>query len=198
MRVAGFVLVGGRSSRMGRDKARLVVAGQLLVERVARSVSAVSEETFLVGPSHLYRDLQWPCLDDERPSLGPLSGIETALASAKGDLNLILACDMPDVTPTLLNELIAEAHASRSSCVVCRDAAGIVQPLCGVWTAGSLPAVRRALGLGRLSVQKLITEIAAVSIDSIEILSNVNTPAEWDAWQQRMASATVSARAHVD
>src|SRR6185437_7990145 len=131
MLVAGFVLVGGRSLRMGRDKARLPLKSSLLIEDVTAKLGFVAQNVALVGESQRYRDLPFECLDDLRPGLGPLAGIETALASGRGELNLIVACDMPNIQIDWLRGLVRRAMNHESDCVVCRDTSGGVHPLCG-------------------------------------------------------------------
>src|ERR1700761_7300390 len=79
---AGFVLVGGRSSRMGRDKALLPSGSGTLVKEIADSVAAVSGNVALIGRPESYRSLGYDCLEDICPGLGPLSGIHTALHSS--------------------------------------------------------------------------------------------------------------------
>lgn len=152
MRAAGFVLVGGQSSRMRHDKARLPVGSQLLVEDIAAKVKGAAGSVALVGQSQRYRDLGLECFDDRRISSGPIAGIEAALLSGRGELNLIVACDMPDLDGALLRDLINTARTRDSLCVVSRDAAGQLHPLCAVWKPASLPHVQRALDSGQLKV----------------------------------------------
>ncbi len=182
MRVAGFVLVGGRSRRMGRDKARLPLASHLLVEDVAAKVSSVAKNLALVGESHRYSDLGFERLDDLRPSLGPLAGIEAALASRRGEWNIIVACDMPGLQCEWLTQLLARAQESRASCVVCQDASGHIQPLCGVWRTECLPTVQRALNVRHLCLLDLVHDVGAQIVALGQPVPNVNTPQEWAAW----------------
>ncbi len=182
MRVAGFVLVGGRSKRMGRDKARLALDSHLLVEDVAAKVSCVAENLALVGESHRYSDLGFECLDDLRPSLGPLAGIEAALASERGELNIIVACDMPGLQCEWLAQLLAHAQERNAPCVVCQDVSGQIQPLCGVWRKECLPAVQRALALRHLCLLDLLHDVKAQTVALAQPVANVNTPQEWAAW----------------
>ncbi len=183
--MAGFVLVGGRSSRMGRDKARLPVETHLLVEDVAAKVSCIAQSVVLVGHSHLYRDLKIECLDDLRRACGPLAGIETALNSGRGDVSLIVACDMPGLRLEWLEQLVTKASLEESDCVVCRDASGAVHPLCSAWKTSCLPRVRRALDESRFRVLELIKELNPTYISISEAIPNVNTPEEWIAWRIR-------------
>src|SRR6185437_4100723 len=98
MQRAGFILTGGRSSRMGSDKALFPWHGTTVVEHLSGMVASVAGSSTLVGHPERYSHLGLPCLADLRPECGPLSGIETALAGTSAEWNLILACDVPEVT----------------------------------------------------------------------------------------------------
>jgi len=175
---------------MGRDKARLSLEPHLLVEDVAAKVGCIAESVALVGESRFYSDLEIECLDDLRRDCGPLAGIETALASGRGDLNLIVACDMPGIRLEWLKQLVTEASQEESDCIVCRDATGAIHPLCSVWKKSCLPQLRQALDEGRWRVLELIRELNATSISISEAIPNVNTPEEWIAWQTRESRET--------
>ena len=195
MGVAGFVLVGGHSRRMGRDKARLPLPSHLLIEEVAARVSCVAENLALVGESRRYRDLGFDCIDDLHPSLGPIAGIESALASGRGDLNIIVACDLPGLQSKWLAELLAQARNSNASCVVCQDSSGRIQPLCGIWRSNCLSAVQQALTLGRLRLLDLVGELNAEILPVDQLIPNVNTPRDWTAWlNNRAGDSQVPAR----
>ncbi len=180
--MAGFVLVGGRSFRMGRDKARLPLKSHLLVEDVAAKVAFVAQNVALIGGLERYCDLPFECLDDLRPSLGPLAGVETALASQRGELNLIVACDMPNIRVEWLQRLLARAIEGNGDCVVCQDSSGSIHPLCGVWSQRCLPRVTAALDRGRLRALDLIQELKAVYLPVGEFIHNLNTPDDWETW----------------
>ena len=182
MQVAGFVLVGGRSSRMGSDKARLPVNSRLLVEEVAESVREVAGNVALVGESRKYQDLKLTCLDDLRPGAGPLAGIEAALAAERGDPNLIVACDIAGVSSALLDRLVTQSQIRRVSCVVARESNGTIHPLCGVWNRDCLPFVQDALDHGRFRVLDILTQVGAEFVYADCPIHNVNTPEEWGRW----------------
>ena len=181
---AGFVLVGGRSSRMRRDKALLPCNSRFMVEHVADQVVYAVGNVALVGNPERYKALRIDCLSDLRPGLGPLAGIEAALVSKRGRLNLIVACDMPGLERTLLLKLLQRAEMNEAQCVVARDEAGLIHPLCAVYSDSCLPAVRRALDAHRLKVLDVIEELRAVPMDVGRQISNVNTPEEWDTWRE--------------
>jgi molybdenum cofactor guanylyltransferase len=181
---AGFVLVGGRSSRMGRDKALLPWNSRFMVEHVAQEVASAAGSVALVGDPERYSALGIDCLADLRPGLGPLAGIETALASKRGELNLIVACDMPGLTRPLLLRLLERAEMNGARCVVARDEAGLIHPLCSVYRSSCLATVQLALDARRLKVLDIIEELETVPVDIGQQISNINTPEEWEIWRE--------------
>lgn len=184
MQAAGFVLVGGRSSRMGRDKALLPMDAHALVENVAARVREVAGNVALVGRPERYEGLGFECLPDLRADLGPLAGIEAALASGRGEFNLILACDMPEIERGWLIRLLQHAKETQAPCTIARDQGEIVHPLCGVYRRDCLPTVQRALDERRLRALELIEELTADFIDIGALIPNLNTPEDWTAWRQ--------------
>jgi molybdopterin-guanine dinucleotide biosynthesis protein A len=129
---AGFVLVGGRSSRMGRDKALLPLNGLTLVEVLAGLVKSAAKTVRLIGPPDRYESLGFPVVADSVENCGPLGGVYTALSITRADWNLIVACDMPGLTADFLENLLRAAEASEADCVVPAGTRG-VEPLCAVY-----------------------------------------------------------------
>jgi molybdopterin-guanine dinucleotide biosynthesis protein A len=185
MQAAGFVLVGGESSRMGQNKARLRIGSELLVEKVAASVAEASDRVALVGKPECYADLGYECLADLRPGLGPMAGLETALASGRAELNLIVACDMPGLRTEWLKELLATAQRTGARCVVARDAGGTRHPLCAIYRSGCLPLVREALDAGRLRLLDLARTLNASEVQVDAVIGNLNTPEQLANWRAR-------------
>ena len=187
MQVAGFVLVGGRCLRMGRDKARLPLGSHSLVEDASAKLSAVAQNVALLGEPDKYKDLPFDCVPDCRPGLGPLAGIEAALLSRRGELNVIVACDIPGIESAWLRELVAAARKGRFRCVVTRDGQDKIQPLLAVYHRSSLPEIQDALNHNRLRVLDVIARLRPGYCTIPDTLHNVNTPVEWAAWQSRGA-----------
>lgn len=109
MNLSGVILAGGRSRRMGRDKAWLEIGGLPLVSRAADTLRAAGiEEIFISGRAGSdYSALPCPVLFDLEPDCGPLAGIERALAASQAPLTLVLAVDLPQMTAGFLRELAA-------------------------------------------------------------------------------------------
>jgi molybdenum cofactor guanylyltransferase len=182
---AGFVLVGGNSSRMGRDKAFLSWRSRFMVQHVADQVASCVGNVALIGHPERYRALGIDCFADLRPGLGPLAGVEAALESQRGGLNLIVGCDMPDLETACLFKLLERAEMNNAQCVAARDENGLIHPLCAVYSSSCLPAIRGALDAGRLKLLDVLEQLGAITLEIGQQISNLNTPEEWTAWQRR-------------
>ena len=184
--LTAFVLAGGRSSRMGADKALLPLGDLTLLERALRMVNQVASESYIVGPRDRYERFG-EVAEDIFPGCGPLAGIHAALTNTRTDLNLILSVDMPIMTTSFLSWLIQTAVASEALMVV-PEAAGGLQPLCATYRRGVAAIAERALREGDYKVGHLFSqaptrilseqEIVAAGF-SPEIFRNINTPEEY-------------------
>ena len=183
MRRAGFVLTGGQSTRMGRDKALLPWGGSELVREVASTVAEAAGTVTLVGRPESYRHLGIRCIADERLGLGPLSGLHSALAAGLAEYSLIVACDMPNLHLELLTSLLQVAESSQADCVVAEDSAGYRHPLCAVYRSTALPTIERAMNNGDLRLLQLVASLRTLAFKYPGPVLNCNTPEEWAALQ---------------
>ena len=150
--VAGVVLCGGRSTRMGFDKGAAELGGETLAARAARALAAVAGQVVLAtGPQERYAELGLPRLTDDPELTGPAAGIVAALEGAGAERALVLACDMPRVDAALLGALLERALADDLDACLLESARG-VEPLCGVYHARVAPAMRAAQRAGDLRV----------------------------------------------
>ncbi len=177
-----WILAGGRSSRMGVDKARAESGGRALVLRVADEAAAVCGSVSLVGDPLLYGELGLPVIADRFPGQGPLGGMEAALAATRSDSNLIVACDMPAIRPGFLAELFAED----GDCVVPRHDDGRLEPLCAVYRRRCHPVIQAALEAGIRKVTDALRSFAQhslairyVRVSDPAAFANLNTPEDW-------------------
>lgn len=182
----GGVLVGGKSSRFGSDKAAARVGGRSMALRAVEALRAVADPVVLLGgDGTLGRRLGLPWRADERPGHGPLAGIATGLRWA-GELGrsglLVLACDLPFVTRDIVEAVTAAIRPDLNAIVVVADAPDGVQPLCGWYAMSTLGRVEEALVRGRRSVRELLgsLHVAHIRVDDgtrgeAHPLLNVNT-----------------------
>jgi molybdopterin-guanine dinucleotide biosynthesis protein A len=133
--VAGFVLAGGDSSRMGKDKALQEVGGLPMVLRAARLLEPLVSKraaVTVIAPSQRYGEFGLKVIGDDNPGLGPLAGITTAVRTSLCPWSLILACDMPYISTTWLVHLLARGVPSSADVVIGESPTG-TEPLCGLY-----------------------------------------------------------------
>lgn len=189
LEVEGAILAGGQSRRMGRDKALLTLGGRTLLERAVTSLLAVTPRVRIVGRAYELATPSGPVaiLPDRKPGLGPLSGVHAALAAMESEAVLVLACDLPFVTPQFLRGLV-EALTSDVEAVVPRPASGTV-PVCAVYRRSCLAAVEARLARGELAARGFAESIRARYLDDAALalldpagvcLINVNTREDYE------------------
>jgi molybdopterin-guanine dinucleotide biosynthesis protein A len=156
--VAGFVLAGGRSSRMGVDKARLRVDDQPLLLRTVNLLRAHLDWVAVVGPAGRYEFIQDPVVPDHWPGKGPLAALLTGLEHSSSEWNVFLACDLPLLDGRFIDLLIRSATASQSQAVIPRTRDGW-QPLCAAYHRTCAFPIRAALGEGDLTVVSVLPRL---------------------------------------
>jgi molybdopterin-guanine dinucleotide biosynthesis protein A len=191
--LTAFVLAGGKSSRMGADKAMLEVAGQTLLQRTLELARAVAEDVRIVGVREKFGEFA-PVVEDKYPDRGPLGGIHAALASTGSDFNLILAVDLPFLEKRFLQQLVTEALASGAVVTVPRAGGGL-QPLCAVYRREFAALAEQALAAGRNKIDTLYARTTLRIIEEDELarfafspamFDNLNTQEEWERARQRL------------
>lgn len=167
MNFTAVILAGGRSSRMGRDKARIRLHGQTLLARqikLARDSGAA--EILISGRIGVdYSDLDGRVILDAFSDAGPLAGIERALDAAAHTLCLTLAVDMPELTQTFLRKLLSHCQATRGAVPWTENR---LEPLAAVYPRSSHAMARQLLvqncGASPRQFAQLCAEHGAVTI----------------------------------
>jgi molybdopterin-guanine dinucleotide biosynthesis protein A len=177
---SGFVLAGGQSTRMGRDKALLPFGRSTLLDHIAKTVEAAAGNVTVIGPPDRYGKLGYPVVPDLVQNSGPLGGLYTALSITQTDWNLIVACDMPALIPGFLEQLLHAAKSGSGDCLAPQTAAGL-DPLCAVYHRRCLPFAKAALDRKLLKMQEFVSTIQTSTwlVPDSAPLENVNTPEEW-------------------
>ena len=177
------VQAGGRSSRMGSDKALLRLDGIPLIERLLQRVSGLGEEILITtNRPQDYQYLGLRMASDPEPGAGALHGLRTALEAARGQTVLVLACDMPFVSRPLLEHMLQLAEAAD---LVVPRRGGEYEPLHAVYSKGCLPALEAALQRGQRRMISFFPSLNLRTVEQEEIdrldpeglsFFNVNTP----------------------
>lgn len=166
---AGYVLVGGRSSRMGRDKALLPFRGGRLAQSVARAVSEAAGNATLVGDPGRYHALGYAVISDLHPGEGPLGGIVTALRHSIADWNLITACDMPNLNPDMLRGLLRTATESGADALLPLGLEGRPEPLCALYHRRCLEPFEGAFAAGIRKVTAALETVRTIRVSVAEV-----------------------------
>jgi len=192
--VAAFILAGGASSRMGRNKGLMKITGEPLILRTARLLEPLVSRVTVIGPAGLYRKVGIRAMPDKIPGLrkvaayqGPLAGIVTALAVTSSPWNLILACDLPYLTAEWIELLLSRAVQSNAKAFVPRSPEGL-EPLAAVYRRDAYVPLAEAF---RKGVRKVTDALAMIPVETIAlqdftvagqnrlVLKNVNTPEDF-------------------
>jgi molybdenum cofactor guanylyltransferase len=194
--VGGFVLAGGKSSRMGRDKALLEISGVSLLARAASLLQSVTGEPKIVGSPSIYSSLGLPLVADDWPGCGPLGGIATVLCASDCAWNLIIACDLPYLTKAWLDFLIERALKSKADAVVPMNERG-PEPLCAMYHKNAEHRIRAAVEGG---VRRVTDGLASLRVEYVEplewkafaseglLFKNVNSPADYEEAKTRISA----------
>lgn len=191
--LTGYVLAGGKSTRMGRDKAVLSFNGQTLLETALAAACSVAREVFILGLSELYSSYG-TVIPDIFPGCGPLGGIHAALKHTQTELNLILAVDTPFLSNRLLEYLQDRARES-GAMVTAPEINGYPQPLCAVYSRNFLPIAEQALREGNYKIVPLFPKNRTSLIGeselqrfafTAEMFENLNTPEDLERARRRV------------
>jgi molybdopterin-guanine dinucleotide biosynthesis protein A len=185
--ITAFVLAGGKSSRMGSDKAFLRLGDETLLSRALKVARTVASDVWIVGDAKKFAALG-QVVEDVYRDRGPLGGIHGALSGSVTELNLVLAVDLPFVGPEFLEYVVAQARGSDAMVTVPRAGAKL-QPLCAVYRRGFAQVAEESLREGRNKIDALFAKVATRVIEEDELLRagfsadrfrNLNTPDDWE------------------
>lgn len=155
----GIVLAGGKSSRLGRDKAAVRFEGCDLLVRTVRAVQAVCSEVWVIGRNPAAHGLDLPWKVDEQPAKGPIGGIITGLRALGGPC-LVLTCDLPFLSRPLLDRLIDCWQRKPSKALMTtflHEATGFVEPLVAIYEFSALPVLEAGLLRGEHRLSGIIS-----------------------------------------
>lgn len=183
--VAGFVVAGGRSARMGRDKALLPWRETTLLDHAIARLRALTEDVrILCGPEPRYADRGLPIVVDAAGPASALVALLSALDAAPSRTCLLLAVDLPNVTPALLQALAA----ADADAVVPVSASG-PEPLCAVYHAACREPIRESIARGDLKMTGFWADVRVLRIegealarlgDPNALFVNVNSPQDYE------------------
>jgi molybdopterin-guanine dinucleotide biosynthesis protein A len=191
--LTAFILAGGKSTRMGTDKAFVDYAGRTLLARALDLSRSVAFDVRIVGSKEKFAAFA-PVVEDVIRDCGPLGGIHAALRASSTELNVMLAVDVPFVSWAFLQYLVTQARGAPEAAVVVPRMDGGWQPLCAVYRREFASVAERALLAGRNRIDRLFDDARTRVIEQRElegagfssaIFRNLNTPEELEAELRR-------------
>jgi molybdenum cofactor guanylyltransferase len=175
--VSGFVLAGGRSTRMGTDKALLRYGGTRLIELAVAKLESLECSTRIAGSRPDLARFA-PVVKDLRPGCGPLGGIEAALSASDSELNVFAPVDLPLLPSFFLQWMVLRAELTGAMATI-PLLEGRPQPLCCVLHRDLLPQISQALDEGKFKVVPALD--AAGGADYFSVESVAPTQRDWPA-----------------
>ena len=173
---AAVILAGGESKRMGRDKSLLPIDGRAMIEQISAQLSPHFERLLVsANAPQKYAFLNIETVPDEIPGQGPLMGIASALRVSQHDLNLVVACDIPEVNMAVIKGLLRQAEGHDG--VVPVTGAGRIEPLLAVYRRRMLGAINATLRAGKRKISDALDlcNIKYVGLAGAEWLWDLNT-----------------------
>jgi molybdopterin-guanine dinucleotide biosynthesis protein A/molybdopterin converting factor small subunit len=183
----GLLLTGGRSTRMGRDKAQLSYGdGTPQLERAMRLLAThVTKAYVSVRAEQSAEPLRarYPQIPDTRPNLGPIAGVLAAQERHPEAAWLVLACDLPLLDATTLEVLLRARAPERAATAYRSSHDGLPEPLCAIWEPRSHAALEAYVATGHSCPRRFLQGADTQLLDepNPRALDNINTPAEYGA-----------------
>ena len=184
-----IIMAGGKSSRMGTNKAllRLIPGGPTLIERVAAAARLVGTLLVVTNTPEEYALLGLRMVPDAVKGAGPLAGLFSGLQASQHDYNLVLACDMPRLNPDLLAFMAAQPRDYDVLIPRWRDASGAEQleTMHAIYSRACLPIIEQRIQANKLRMISFFPAVRVRYIDEAELRSidpelasfgNLNTP----------------------
>ena len=195
--VTGVVLAGGSSTRMGHDKARVVLQGKTLLERVLEPLRELCTDLVVVSSAEGLSEHRDIAVDarlaaDLLQGRGPLGGLHAGLQASRTQSVLLVGCDTPFLQPALLG-LVADAAVGKDAAVPRLD--GIPQTLQSVYSQSCLPAIGNLLAQGRPGLRHLLPLVDVAYLEQDEIIGadpnllsffNVNSEGDLELARQQL------------
>ncbi len=187
--MTGVILTGGKSSRMGQDKALMSVGGVPLFRRILEVFETMFDEILVVtNKAGRHAGLGYREVTDIVPDCGPLGGIYTGLSYAKSERIFVASCDLPFIKASTVKVVISEPV---SYDIVVPDDGGRLHPLHAVYSRKCTHYIRKWLDNGFYNVTKFINEVEDLSVRKVQMSEmtagdpdlmsffNMNTQEDW-------------------
>ena len=180
--ITGIILAGGKSSRMGTDKALFVLNGSTFLDHIIRALEPLVDDILIVSNDERHSKYHFKRVRDTIADAGPISGLHAGLTNSATENNLVLSCDIPLIETSMLEVLLQNNEDDID--VIQLAEANRVHPLIALYKKRSAKHLGKALfdGERKLSIalNGLNIKSVLVSDDKAAALANINTPMDFE------------------
>ncbi len=189
--VTGIILCGGKSSRMGKNKALLKINEKYIISYVIDTLRPFCDEIILSTNTKELDFLGFQTVNDKLNNIGPISGIFSSLQESKNEINIILSCDTPFINHYLVTELLSN---SENCDMVLPEFNSHLQPMTGIFKKIILPVIEREINSGNYIPPRIFekTNLNKLKIKDKDpfyhkhLFFNVNSPEDFSKAQEIM------------
>lgn len=182
--VNGYILAGGKSSRMGTDKGLLLFEGKAMIQYVIDQMQPLFDNLVIVSNNREYEKFGLKVIPDLIKNIGPAGGIYTALKHSEAKLNFIVSCDMPFITKEAIAFIIENTNESQ---IVLLENQGKLEPLFGIYSKDCENTWFELIQQNTIKLQDMVLKfkLKTIPVENNEIFkesffNNINTKADFD------------------
>lgn len=184
-KLSGYILAGGKSSRMGTDKAFLPVQEEPMLKRMIRLLEPFCQTIAISGENLGYKNFNLEMVSDIYSGCGPISGIISSLKHSSTEWNLIVSVDVPFMNEALILYLIS--HIGNYDCIIPQHEGGI-EPLMGLYNKQIIPVVEEMISRGDYQLKRLLSSLNIRYVNCNDLIKqfprlfvNINLPGDYNS-----------------
>jgi molybdopterin-guanine dinucleotide biosynthesis protein A len=187
MDIAGIVLIGGLSKRMGTPKALISYEGDLLYHKTAKTLDSHVDQVYISGTENQKKHweiLSFPFLDDLYHDMGPVAGILSSFEqlSMHECAILTVATDMPFMDSETFSTLISHRNKNKMATIFRNKQSGFLEPLCAIYEFRAYARIRESVNQKQYALHKIFRneELELIDYNIKKSLTNINYPDQLD------------------
>lgn len=176
-KITGIIIAGGKSSRMGVNKALLNLGKKTLIAHSIELLGSICDELLISANSSEYDDYNIPVIRDNYLGLGPIGGLEAALSQSKTEHNFVISCDTPFVSKSIFYSLAQNIQNEKAVVPLVNNR---LEALVAYYSKSMLPLIREQIQQKNYKLQALLKTANAkfVNFNQPDIFRNINTNAD--------------------
>lgn len=182
MRIGAVILAGGKSRRMGTDKAELLIDNQIFLDKIALELTDFDELLVSVGSKDHLAETKYQTVADKYPDCGPIGGLQSALSVCTSDALFAISCDVP-LFKSCLAQFLCSKMSDDYDAVIALSPEGFFHPLCAVYKKSVADIFEKFILSGDYKILNAYEQMKICSVpveDFEDLLLNVNTPEEYE------------------